>query len=110
MVAPLLDIKTRMPARRPGAVPRPRLVERVGRPTRLTLVSAPAGFGKTTLLTQALAAAPSLAWVSLDDRDDDPVRFWTYVVTALHAAAPEVGAVALRLLASRRSTRRSPPC
>jgi LuxR family maltose regulon positive regulatory protein len=75
-------------------------VERVGRPARLILVSAPAGFGKTTLLTQALAAAPSLAWVSVDERDDDPVRFWTYVLTALHAAAPEVGEAALGLLPS----------
>jgi LuxR family maltose regulon positive regulatory protein len=85
VVAPLLEIKTRPPARRPGAVSRPRLVERVARPARLTLVSAPAGFGKTTLLTQALAAVRSLAWVSVDDRDAEPVRFWSYVLTAVHA-------------------------
>jgi len=94
VVAPLLEIKTRMPDRRPGAVPRPRLVERVARPTRLTLVSAPAGFGKTTLLTQALAGVRPLAWVSLDERDDEPVAFWTYVLTAVHAE------VALGLLPS----------
>src|SRR5689334_612421 len=76
-----------MPDRRPGAVARPRLVERVARPTRLTLVSAPAGFGKTTLLTQTLAGVRSPAWVSVDDRDDEPVRFWSYVLTAARADA-----------------------
>ena len=103
MVGPLLEIKTRPPDRRPGAVARPRLVERVGRPARLTLVSAPAGFGKTTLLTQALAAVRSLAWVSVDDRDAEPVRFWTYVLTARARGRPPSACC-------RRSTPRSPPC
>ena len=103
MVGPLLEIKTRPPDRRPGAVARPRLVERVARPARLTLVSAPAGFGKTTLLTQALAGVRSLAWVSVDDRDAEPVRFWSYVLTALRADAalgllPSVDAALAALL------------
>ena len=103
MVVPLLEIKTRPPDRRPGAVARPRLVERVARPARLTLVSAPAGFGKTTLLTQALAGVRSLAWVSVDDRDAEPVRFWSYVLTALRADAalgllPSVDAALAALL------------
>ena len=68
------------------------------------LVSAPAGFGKTTLLTEWLAAAPadrrSVAWLSIDQRDNDPALFWTYLVTALQRAAPDVGAGALSLLQS----------
>jgi LuxR family maltose regulon positive regulatory protein len=68
------------------------------------LVSAPAGFGKTTLLTEWLAAARTdgtrVAWLSLDQRDDDPTTFWTYLVEALRTAVPEVGAEALALLQS----------
>ena len=80
VVSPLLAAKVRVPARRREAVARPRLVGRVGRAARLTLVSAPAGFGKTTLVTEWLArgsAAPAVAWVSLDERDNDPGTFWT---------------------------------
>ena len=84
------------------------------------MLSAPAGFGKTTLLTDWLATvepdAPSIAWLSLDRRDNDPSLFWTYVVTAMQAAVDGVGAGALPLLASSRgrptcaSPRRSPRC
>ena len=83
---------------------RPRLSERLSRgaESALTLVSAPAGFGKTTLLAEWLAAAPfdgrSVAWLSLDQRDNDPALFWTYLVAALKTAAPGVGAGALALL------------
>ncbi|WP_344191482.1 LuxR C-terminal-related transcriptional regulator [Acrocarpospora corrugata] len=67
-------------------------------------MSAPAGFGKTTLLAEWLAAAPAdgpaAAWLSLDQRDNDPPLFWTYLVTALKTAAPGVGANALSLLRS----------
>ena len=69
------------------------------------LVSAPAGFGKTTLLTEWLAAGPAgpagerlAAWLSLDRGDNDPVSFWTYVIAALRTAAPGVGESALALL------------
>ena len=65
-------------------------------------MSAPAGFGKTTLLAEWLAGAPadgrSLAWLSLDRRDNDPALFWTYLVAALKTAAPGAGAGALSLL------------
>jgi LuxR family maltose regulon positive regulatory protein len=68
------------------------------------VVSAPAGFGKTTLLTQWLAAAPadrqSVAWLSLDQRDNDPGLFWTYLVGALKTAVQGVGASGLSLLQS----------
>ncbi|WP_240645722.1 LuxR C-terminal-related transcriptional regulator [Georgenia sp. SYP-B2076] len=70
-------------------------------------MSAPAGFGKTTLLTEWLAAAPAggraLAWLSLDARDNDPASFWTYLVAALQMAEPGTGAGALSLLQSTQS-------
>ena len=84
--------------------PRRRLTERLGRvgESALTLVSAPAGFGKTTVLTEWLAATPaegrSVAWLSLDERDNDPALFWTYVIAAFRTAVPGVGAGALSLL------------
>ena len=69
------------------------------------LVSAPAGFGKTTLLVDwmaALAASDggetSTAWLSLDAGDNDPATYWTYLVNALRTAVPGVGADALGLL------------
>jgi LuxR family maltose regulon positive regulatory protein len=107
VVGPLLESKYRVPSGRVGDVARPRLAERFGATSRsaLTLVSAPAGFGKTTILADWLAAAgsdgPPVAWLSLDDRDNDPALFWTYVVTALQSAAPGVGAEALGLLQSQ---------
>jgi LuxR family maltose regulon positive regulatory protein len=88
-------------------VPRPRLRERLqqGLAAKLMLVSAPAGFGKTTLIVDwmaAVAAAPgsgvSAAWLSLDDDDNDPSRFWTYVIAALQTVAPDAGRDALGLL------------
>jgi LuxR family maltose regulon positive regulatory protein len=82
-------------------VPRPRLSERLDRGTasKLTLVSAPAGFGKTTLLAAWLAddVRPG-AWLSLDRGDNDPASFWAHVVAALQSVAPEVGATTLALL------------
>jgi LuxR family maltose regulon positive regulatory protein len=65
------------------------------------LVSAPAGFGKTTLVAEWFAAgAGAAAWLSLDVRDNDPTTFWTYVVEALRAAAPDLGGSALSVLRS----------
>src|SRR5450756_3168333 len=106
MTGPLLETKLHVPRVRRGLVPRPRLSERLSRgaESALTLVSAPAGFGKTTLLTEWLAAAPadgrSVAWLSLDQRDNDPALFWTYLVAALQTAVHGVGASALSLLQS----------
>jgi len=104
--AALLETKLYVPRSRRGLVPRPRLSERLdrGAASRLVLVSAPAGFGKTTLLTEWLAgpATPAgerlAAWVSLDRGDNDPASFWTYVIAALRTAAPGVGEGALALL------------
>ena len=110
MAGPLLETKLHVPRRRRSLVARPRLSDRLGRPEipRLLLVSAPAGFGKTTLLTEWLAAARAdgalVAWLSLDERDDDAATFWTYVVSAVRTAVPEVGAAALALLESPQSS------
>jgi len=109
VVGPLLETKLHVPRLRRGLVTRPRLSDRLSRgaESALTLVSAPAGFGKTTLLTEWLAAAPadgrSAAWLSLDQRDNDSAVFWTYLVTALQTAAHGVGAGALLLLKSPQS-------
>ncbi|HEX6936203.1 MAG TPA: LuxR C-terminal-related transcriptional regulator [Actinomycetes bacterium] len=106
MVAALLEGKYRIPGRQPNTVARPRLAERLSASSRsaLTVLSAPAGFGKTTLLTEWLATVPadarSIAWLSLDHRDNDAARFWTYVVTAIQTAMDGVGSGALQVLAS----------
>jgi LuxR family transcriptional regulator, maltose regulon positive regulatory protein len=106
MAGPLLETKFQVPRRRRDLVARPRLSERLSRgaESALTLVSAPAGFGKTTLLADWLATTAakgrSAAWLSLDQRDNDPALFWTYLVAALKTAAPGVGADALSLLQS----------
>ncbi len=107
MMQHLLEMKVYVPKARRDLVPRPRLSERLDRGTtlKLTLISAPAGFGKTTLLTSWLAARPApagggrrVAWLSLDRADNDPATFWTYVIAALRTAAPGVGEAALALL------------
>ena len=104
MAGPLLETKLHVPRWRRSLVARPRLSERLNRgaESALTLVSAPAGFGKTTLLAEWLAVAAaggrSVAWLSLDRRDNDPALFWTYLVAALNTGAPAVGAGALALL------------
>ncbi len=106
MSVPLLGTKLFLPRPGRGRVARPRLLGRLDRVTEstLTLVSAPPGFGKTTLLAEwaaAIGAPPSpaaVAWLSLDDADNDPATFWTYVVAALRTAAPAVGTEATALL------------
>ncbi len=83
------------PATRAGLIPRASLQSllQLGLQGKLCLVDAPAGFGKTTLLTQwrAVAGAGRVAWVSLDEGDNDPTRFWAYVVEALRTVEPGVG-------------------
>ena len=109
MTTPLLETKTRVPTRRRGLVARSRLTERMGRAgdSALTLVSAPAGFGKTTMLTDWLRTGPAggrlTAWLSLDPGDNDPALFWSYFIAALQTAAPGVGQGALALLPSSES-------
>ena len=113
MLLPLIETKLFRPSPRPGRVPRPRLRERLdrGRGAKLTLVSAPAGFGKTTLLVDWLASVDESpegislrsAWLALDEGDNDPARFWRYVVAALRTALPGVGEDALALLQDAQS-------
>lgn len=100
---PLAITKLYRPVLRPNMVRRPRLVERLttGLQRRLTLISAPAGFGKTTLVSEWLAAgALPCAWLSLDEGDSDPARFLAYVVAALQTIAPQVGGGVLQALGS----------
>ncbi|MFP4345842.1 MAG: LuxR C-terminal-related transcriptional regulator [Anaerolineales bacterium] len=91
-----------MPPRAPDdLVERDRLLRRLdeGARRKLILVSAPAGFGKTTLLSTWLAHSHHpTAWVSLDERDNDPRRFWGYVLAALQSAVPGVGATTALML------------
>ncbi len=104
MASPLLDTKLYIPKLRPGLVARPRLSERLSRGvgSKLTVISAPPGFGKTTLLAEWLAAAPagerSTAWLSLDPGDAGAASFWRYLIAALQTVVPGVGAGALSLL------------
>ncbi|MFY9915124.1 MAG: helix-turn-helix transcriptional regulator, partial [Nocardioidaceae bacterium] len=109
MPVPLLATKMYLPRPRADLVQRPRLSERLdaGSAAQLMLVSAPAGFGKTTLLADWLAAGPaapsddrSVAWLSLDRGDSDPTSFWSYLIAALQTAEPGVGANELALLSS----------
>ena len=108
---PLLETKLFSPRPPRSVVARPRLTERLDRAaeSKLTLVSAPAGFGKTTLLAEWLAAAPdgdrSRAWLSLDRGDNEPASFWTYVIAALQTA----GAGARGSARSRSCRRPQPP-
>ena len=99
----LLRTKLSPPPVRAGLVPRARLdgLLETGAKGRLCLVDAPAGSGKTTLLAQWWRAdhgARRVAWLSLDDGDDDPVRFWSYVVEAFRVVEPGFGEGALALL------------
>jgi len=99
MLPTLLKTKLYMPPVRPELVSRQRLLDRLSdglnRGRRLSLVSAPAGFGKTTLVSDWLrhAAPDRAAWVSLDPGDNEPTRFWSYVLAALRGVPgrPEHG-------------------
>src|SRR6202521_4805992 len=106
MVTPLLETKFYVPKWRRGLVPRPRLSDRLNRgaESKLTLVSAPAGFGKTTLLADWLAAVAldgrTGTWLLLDQSDNHPASFLTYLIAALQTAEPHIGASAISLLQS----------
>jgi LuxR family maltose regulon positive regulatory protein len=117
MDTPLLKTKLYIPPVRPGLVPRPHLVERLnaGLNRKLTLISAPTGFGKTTLVAEWLEClkptpgrgpaggadkARASAWLSLDEDDNDPARFFTYLIAALETVQADVGADTRALLQS----------
>lgn len=103
MSIPLLATKLYLPPLRPNVVLRPHLVERLdaGLHRKLTLISAPAGFGKTTLVSEwVTGCARPIAWLSLDAGDADPTRFLLYIVAALQTVAPMIGEGILRALQS----------
>jgi LuxR family maltose regulon positive regulatory protein len=101
MSAPILATKLYPPPPRAKAVLRQRLLERLtmGMHHKLTLISAPAGFGKTTLVSEWIArCGRPVAWLSLDEGDGDPKRFLAYGVAALRAIAQNLGEGMLSLL------------
>ncbi len=105
MSGPLLATKLYIPHARPSLVPRARLTTRVseGLTRPLTLIAAPAGFGKTTLISQWRAGPGRqfpLAWLSLDDDDNDPTRFLTYLIATLETLRVGIGERALTLVQS----------
>jgi LuxR family maltose regulon positive regulatory protein len=108
MVTPILATKLYIPPPPAKVVVRPRLVERLNEELhrKLTLISAPAGFGKTTLVSEWVASRKQreplirVAWLSLDEGDNDPTRFLTYLVTALQTIAPDSDTGLLSVLQS----------
>jgi LuxR family maltose regulon positive regulatory protein len=115
MTTLMLRTKVFIPPPQPGWVPRPRLLERLdhGLGRRLTLVSAPAGFGKTTLIASWLHrllqrqgaesdagqhSGLSVAWLTIEREDNDPVRFFNYFIAALQSICPGAGVTALPFL------------
>ncbi len=105
----LLRTKVCPPPVRPGIVPRPRLEALLdtGAAARLCLINAPAGSGKTTLLARWCHAEPQhrkVSWLSLEEADDDPMRFWAYVIEALRTAQPDFADGAVTLLHGSGST------
>src|SRR5947199_8822846 len=102
-VTPILATKLYLPRLRPNVVSRPRLIERLneGLYRKLTLISAPAGFGKTTLVSEWVEGIERpIAWLSLDEGDNDPARFLTYLVAALQTIAATIGEGVLGVLQS----------
>src|SRR5918994_5368463 len=102
----ILRAKLYVPRHRADAVPRSRLHERLDEGARhdLTVVSAPAGFGKTTLLADwSQRSELPVAWVSLDERDDDPARFLLYLITAIETIHEDFGTTTRAFLSSLQS-------
>jgi LuxR family maltose regulon positive regulatory protein len=105
MSTPILATKLYIPPPRPKIVLRPRLIERLNEglsaSRKLTLMSAPAGFGKTTLVSEWVAVCERpVTWLSLDEGDNDPTRFLTYLVAALQTIMANIGEGVLGVLQS----------
>lgn len=86
----IIETKLQIPRMRTNLVERPLLISQLdeGLHCKLTLITAPAGYGKSTLLSEWISSLEfSVAWLSLDSDDDHPVRFWTHVITALKQAS-----------------------
>ena len=100
---PLLATKLFVPHPRPDQVNRSHLIDQLneGVSRKLTLISAPAGFGKTTLLSEWIAqGSQSVAWISLDKSENDPVQFIHYLIAAVQNSYPKIGEAALSQLQS----------
>lgn len=103
MALPLLTTKLYIPPVREQVVNRPRLAETMlcaaGQPGSIVLLSGPAGFGKTTLLVEFVSRlSRPVAWLSVDEGDNDPIRFWTYLIAACRNVYESCGETALSLL------------
>jgi LuxR family maltose regulon positive regulatory protein len=99
---PLIHTKLRLPFTRPALVLRPRLQERIAQGLRgpLTLITAPAGFGKTTLVASNISSiGMPVAWLSLDKNDNQAGRFLKYLIAALHGVDQRIGNEAAQLMA-----------
>ena len=99
----LLTTKLFIPRLRKSLVTRSRLVERLndGLDKKLTLIAAPAGFGKTTLLSEWIPQSPRcVTWLSLDGDDNDPIKFWSYFIKSLQGLRAGLGETAFSLLQS----------
>jgi LuxR family transcriptional regulator, maltose regulon positive regulatory protein len=115
--APMLASQLHLPRLHTSLIPRERLLAPLdaGLGHKLTLLSAPAGFGKTTLMSQWIANRsehhhlPPFAWISLDATDNDPVRFWRYVITACQTFQADLGQSALELLSKTPQLPFKPP-
>lgn len=102
----ILRTKFAIPKSRSPSVVRTAQIAKIeqGIDGKLTIVSAPPGFGKTTLVTQWITGRSKqpgtlrFAWISLDNGDNDPVRFWRYVITAFQSFKPDIAAAALEML------------
>ncbi len=106
---PLIRTKLRLPFTRPGLVSRPRLQEQIaqGLCGPFTLITAPAGFGKTTLLAACVAGCGMpVAWLSLDKNDNQTGRFLSYLLAALQTADPAIGSETAQLLVT---SQQAPP-
>ena len=97
---PLLKTKLHIPPRRPDMVPRSLLIKQLNEhiQRKLTLITAPAGYGKTNLASEWIHSLQSednsnnrIAWLSLGEADSEPIRFLSYVITTLQQVAPEIG-------------------
>jgi LuxR family maltose regulon positive regulatory protein len=105
LVDSMLEAKLRPPLERPEWVARTRLLEKLWQANRrpVTLIAAPAGYGKTTVVTQWLASVlrpPSVAWISLDISDNEPVQLWTDIATALDRAGCVIARDIARFIAA----------
>ena len=92
--SPLLHTKLRIPGATPTLLSRPRLTDQLHPRSNgyLTLLSAPAGFGKTTLVTEWVwQQEGAVAWLTLDEQDNDPILFWRYVIAALQRVDSQLG-------------------